>query len=156
MSALQGLNLRTVIIGSGSLEQELKEQSKELNLDIEWLGNVPNSDLPDFINRSRIFILPSHYEGHPKTMIEAMACGAVIIATNAEGIRQIINHKETGWLCNTNLQSIRQAIKEVAASREMQIKMGNNARAFAVENYSLDMIARQELRLMERILQHAD
>ena len=108
-----------VNIGNCPIEQELKAQSKELNLDIEWLVNVPNSDLPDFINRSRFFILTSHYKGHPKTMIEAMDCSAAIIATNAEGIRQIISHKETGWLRNTNPQSIRQAIKEIAASGQM-------------------------------------
>lgn len=156
LSAIQGLNLRTVIIGSGSMEQELKARSKELNLDIEWPGNVPNSDLPEYINRSRIFILPSHYEGHPKTMIEAMACGAVIIATDVDGIRQIISHKETGWLCCTDPESIRQAIKEVAASGEIQTRMSGNARAFAVEHYSLDMIARKEFGLMKRIVGCAD
>lgn len=149
--ALQGLNLRTAIIGSGSLEKELKDKSSELNLDIEWHGNIPNSHLPDFINRSKIFILPSHYEGHPKTMIEAMACGSAIIGSDAPGIREVIEHNKTGFLTKNNPENLLHAIKHLLNNTELREQLGSSARTYAINNYSLDIIAENEYQLLKNI-----
>ena len=87
-------NIRLVLIGSGSQEKELKEKAETENINVEFLGNIPNYQLPAELNRAELFILPSLYEGHPKTILEAMACQLPVIGTNVEGTREVIAHKK--------------------------------------------------------------
>ena len=141
----------TSIIGSGPLENVLKEKARALDLDIDWKGNLPNTELPQYLNRSKIFILPSHYEGHPKTLIEAMAAGAAVIGANVPGIREVIRHGENGWLCGTDPGNIRAAITALIDSEQLRLELGRNARAFALAHYSLDTIAESELGLLETL-----
>lgn len=152
LDALQGLNLKTVIIGKGPQEEELKRYSQQLALDIEWTGNLSNTQLPDYLNRSKLFILPSLYEGHPKTLIEAMAIGMPVIGANSPGIKEIITHMKNGWLCETDPNSIRNAITELLASKAILNHLGQNANKFALSNYSLDNIAEQEFTLLNTII----
>ena len=151
LDALRGLKLKSVIIGSGPLENALKEKARGLDLDIDWKGNLPNTELPKYLNRSKIFILPSHYEGHPKTLIEAMAAGAAVIGANVPGIREVIRHGENGWLCGTDPGNIRAAITALIDSEQLRLELGRNARAFALDHYSLDTIAERELALLKRV-----
>lgn len=152
LNALRGLNLRTFIIGSGHLEQKLREKAYDLGLDITWKGNIPNNELPTYLNRAKIFILPSLYEGHPKTLIEAMACGVPIIGTDSPGIREIIRDGETGCLCGTEPESIRKTIKQLIASEALRNTLSRNSRKFAVANYSIEQIVEQEYQLLVNIL----
>ena len=152
LEALRGLKLKTVIIGSGPLENELKEKARSLELDIDWKGNLPNTELPGYLNRSKIFILPSHYEGHPKTLIEAMAAGAAVIGANAPGIREVIRHDQTGWLCEPDAEGIRSAIESISADTGKREQLGKNARSFVLEHYALDRIVAMEEHILTSLI----
>ena len=152
LEALRGLKLKTVIIGSGPLENELKEKARSLELDIDWKGNLPNTELPGYLNRSKIFILPSHYEGHPKTLIEAMAAGAAVIGANAPGIREVIRHDQTGWLCEPDAEGIRSAIESISADTGKREQLGKNARSFVLEHYALDRIVAMEEHILTNLI----
>ena len=152
LDALPGLGLRTVIIGNGPLEQKLKDKAHDLGVDITWKSNVPNNDLPTYLNRAKLFILPSLYEGHPKTLIEAMACEVPIIGANSPGIREIIRDGETGWLCDTEPESIRNTIKKLIASEALRNTVSRNSRKFAIANYSIGHIVEREHQLLEDII----
>jgi glycosyltransferase involved in cell wall biosynthesis len=77
-----------------------------------------------------------------------MACGLPAIGTDVPGIRELIYHRETGYLCGTSSQEIREAIQEVLADKALQVKMGQSARQFVVENFSLERILEMELALL--------
>jgi len=150
LDALQDLKIKTVIVGKGAQEEALKTRAKELGLNVEWTGNIPNTELPGYLNRSKLFILPSHYEGHPKTLIEAMASGLPVIGADSPGIREIIEHLKNGWLSGTDAPSIREAVIELTASAELRAHLAKNARRFALSNYSLEHIAALERALLEK------
>lgn len=156
LDALRGLKLKSVIIGSGPLENVLKEKARAVDLDINWKGNLPNTELPEYLNRSKIFILPSHYEGHPKTLIEAMAAGAAVIGTNVPGIREVVRPGENGWLCEPNVESIRSAIESLAVDPEKRQQLGNNARSFILENYALDRIVSMEEQILTTMIHRSN
>ncbi len=113
LEAIQPLQVRLVLIGEGKIRPELQRRFPSLNGRISWEGNVPNSELPEYLNRAGLFILPSLYEGHPKALIEAMACGLPVIGADSPGIRELIRHGETGYLCGTEPESIRKAIQDL-------------------------------------------
>ena len=74
--------------------------------------------------------------------------GMAVIGSDAPGIRELVKHGETGWLCGTGTEDIEQAVCHLMARPDLRNTLGVNARAYAVENLSLDHIADVELALL--------
>ncbi len=154
LSALRNTNHTLAIVGDGDCYESLRQKFADIEDRVFWLGRVNHLDLPKVINQGRVFILPSDYEGHPKALIEAMACGMPVIGTRVRGIRQIIEHGQNGYLCETSIDSLFNAITEVLAKPELMLHLGQFARNFVVENYSLDMIVEMEYKLYQDVLKN--
>ena len=152
LEALKGLPYTLTIIGSGKQEEELKNFANENEVNVDFVGNIPNHDLPKMLNQHELFILSSLYENMPKTLVEAMACGLPVIGTNVKGINEVIEHGKNGILCDTDPVSIREAIITVLEDEEIKQKLGENARRTMVENYGLDTLALKELKLMKELV----
>jgi len=153
LDAITGLEVKLAVIGGGTLREELMAKVEERQLAVHFLGNVPHEGLPAYFNRSSLFILPSFIEHQPKTLLEAMASGVPVIGTNVPGIRDLIHHGETGFLCGTSSGEIREAIKEVLSNADLRNSMGNNARSFIVERFALERIVEMELALLDKLIQ---
>lgn len=153
IKASSNLGMKLIIFGSGSLKKELENFAKRLKADVEFRGNIPNQELPGELNKSKLFVLSSFYEGCPKALLEAMACGLPVIGTEVEGTKEIIKHKENGYLCQTSAESIQSAIKEVLANEELQKKISFNARKTIIENFSLNKLLEKEIEIYNKILQ---
>lgn len=152
LKSVDGLDVKLVIFGSGELGEKLKKKAKEIKrAKIEFRGNIPNNFLPEELNKSELFILPSFYEGNPKTLLEAMACSLPVIGTDVEGIKEIIKHKKNGYLCKTGANSIKEAIKKVLDNKELQEKMGKGARQTIVNDFSLEKVFQREIRLYKEL-----
>ena len=80
-----------------------------------------------------------------------MACAMPVIGTRVPGIQSVLQHEETGYLCDTDADSIAGAIKTVLAQPDLMRRLGENARKFAVENYSLPMLAQREYELLRDV-----
>lgn len=152
LEALKESPYRLDIIGSGPLSSQLQEVARDNGVKAHFLGNVPNHELPEILNRHTIFVLPSLWEGMPKTLLEAMACGLPVIGTNVMGIREVIEDGENGILCDTDSGSIKQAIIRLMEDEETKKRLGENARKTIVEGYSLERLVEKELELMERLV----
>jgi len=151
IEAITTLPINLVIIGNGSLKEKLKNFAKEKNAKVEFKENIPNEKLPEELNKSEIFILPSFYEGCPKALLEAMACGLLCIGTNVEGIKEIIQHKENGYLCEPDAKSIKKAILEVLNDKDLQEKISQNARKTILEKFSLEKILEKEIKIYQSL-----
>lgn len=151
--SLRNTDYTLAIVGDGELCEALQTEFDDLREQVYWLGRIAHSDLPQMINQGHGFILPSRYEGHPKSLIEAMACGLPIIGTQVRGIKQVIKHEQNGYLCETDVKSLHNAIESVLSQPRLMDAMGSQARQFAVENYSLDRIAEKEYDLLKHVVQ---
>lgn len=151
LSAVRSLNVELYIVGQGPLDAPLRRLAAD-NANIVFTGRIPNEELPELFARCTGFILPSFYEGHPKALIEAMACGIPVIGTDVTGINEVITHGETGLLCRTDVDSLRTTIRLLAADKQLQERLGKGAREFVVRNYALDMVAASELAIYSRLL----
>ena len=152
LSSLANLPYQLTIIGGGELLDDLEMLSDKLSLKTVFLGNVPNSQLPDLLNRHEIFILPSLYEGLPKVLLEAMACGLPVIGSNVNGIKEIIKDGHNGSLCKPNVESIREQIISLMENPRKRVTLGKNARKTIEDFYSLDKVLTQELSLYKKLL----
>jgi len=140
--------VKLYVVGDGGLRKVLENRIKREAIDnIVFLGVVPHVELPWELNKSEIFVLPSLWEGHPKTLIEAMACGLPVIGSNVEGIRELIKDGYNGVLCEPISKSIREAVLRLLRNSERRRRLGENARRFVVENFSFEKIMRKELAL---------
>ncbi len=92
------------LIGEGRLRPELQRRFSNLDGRVTWEGNVSNSQLPDYFNRAEIFVLLSLYEGHPKTLIEAMACGLPAIGADSRGSGKLYGISTTA-ICAVRMRS---------------------------------------------------
>ncbi len=153
LKALKDLSDFTLdIIGKGPQEEYLRKNADLLGVNLKFLGVFPNDKLPYIYNQYEIFILPSHFEGNPKVLLEAMSCGVACIGTNVRGIREIIKHKENGYLCNPTSDSIKNAIIELYNNKNLRITLGNNARNYVEKNFSLDNIVKKEYLIYKKVL----
>lgn len=91
-------NVKFIIVGAGELDNELKEQTKKLNLGNHVLFLGFREDIHDLLKVMDIFVLPSLSEAMPLCLIEAMACSLPCIASNVGGISEVIDDGVTGFI----------------------------------------------------------
>lgn len=137
-----GCSLR--IIGSGPLRNEIEAFRSRMGGRLEILEPVPHMQLAEMYNRCRIFVLPSHWEGHPKTLIEAMACGRAVVVSDIPAMREVVRDGQTGCIASLDPASLLAQIRRLLVDDALRSRLGIAARAFVEENYSLDQIADRE------------
>jgi glycosyltransferase involved in cell wall biosynthesis len=152
LEAIRPLDATLTIVGDGPLRRPLRRRFCDLGDRVRWLGARPHGELPTLLSGARVFILPSHYEGHPKALIEAMAVGLPVIGGDSPGIRDQIRHGETGLLCGTEAADIRKAIRRVLRDADLAERLGRRARGLAVESFSLDRVVEMELAVLDEVL----
>jgi glycosyltransferase involved in cell wall biosynthesis len=143
---------KLTIIGRGEQEKELQERADELSVPAEFLGAIPNKDLPGYLQRCTAYILPSHYEGLPKTLLEAMSCCCACIGTDVEGIREVLEDGVNGKLCDKDSESLQMAIEEVLTDEKMRKKLGRSAFETIKEIYGLEKVVEVEKVVYERVI----
>ncbi|MCW1311247.1 MAG: glycosyltransferase [Candidatus Parvarchaeota archaeon] len=86
------------VVGEGPLKEEYKKLVKELNLEDNFRFLGVRRDIDGLMKISKVFVLPSRWEGLPMVILEAMANGIPIIATNVGGIPEVIEDGVDGFL----------------------------------------------------------
>lgn len=152
IQALAGSKYSLTLVGTGEMEGSLRELADRLGVSVRFAGAIANDRLPNVYNAHEAFVLVSHYDGMPKTLIEAMACGLPVIGTKVPNIRDMIDDGKTGVLCGTDSASIRAAVDRVMGDAPLRERLGREARKTAVSLYSLDAVVERELALYRTVL----
>lgn len=145
VKAVSEINCQLDMIGNGSLQQTLEELAKNSSAKVCFLGSFNNTELPEIIRKYDAFILPSFYENNPKTILEAMSCGSVVIGTNTEGIKELIKDGQNGFLSGTTKDQLKSTLKKVLKYNSDQLELiSKQAREFVLENCSIERIYQLE------------
>lgn len=91
-------NLKFIWAGEGEQREALEQRIQALNLVNTVLLLGQRSDINNLLQAADLFIFPTYFEGLPFALLEAMACGLPIVASNSTSIPEIIKHKEHGYL----------------------------------------------------------
>lgn len=134
----EGIDLQVAIAGEGPLREELEAAVKALGLagSVHLLGHV--GSISTLLESTRLFIMPSRYEGHPMAVLEAMVAGLPIVATRVGGLSDIVRHGETGVLVEPDSpHSLAQAIAYTLADEGTARALGCNGRRWVEQNGSV-------------------
>lgn len=106
---------------------------------VVFTGYVPYNELPKYLNKLRLLILPSFSEGFPAVVLEAMACGTPVLATPIGAISDIIKDSETGFLLKSNDSvHIADRIEELLDNPKLLEKVSGNAYNYIRLNFSFE------------------
>ena len=127
--------------------------ASELGCRLEMLGRISNNALPSLLANAAVYVICSEYEGHPKSLVEAMACGCACIGTDNPGIRNQIRDGENGILAEGTVAGLADAITRIVSADTLAAKIRAGARQYALENFSLDALARKEASILSDLTQ---
>jgi len=117
------------LVGTGPDFEKLQALAKELRLDgrVAFLGD--RHDVPALLAASQVFLLSTHYEGLPISIMEAMRAGLPVIATDVSGIKEEVAHEETGLLTpHRDAPALARAVDFLLESAPRRADMGRAAR----------------------------
>ena len=143
--------VRLIIVGPGSLDKESHQIISEHNLqDVHLVGAVSYSELPRYYQLADIFCAPAvGKESFGIVLLEAMASGTSIVASNIDGFRSVVNDGIQGILVQPRDSSaLFQALLRLAKNPEQRSSMAMNGISH-VENYRSDKIAVEVLQFYE-------
>jgi len=143
---------RLLIAGDGEERKaiENKISSMELKEEVHLLGNVTHNRLPQILNAADIFILTSVAEGLPNAILEAMACGLPVVATNVGGIHEVVKSGVNGFLIDT--RQPRDVAKALSQALKKQEALGRGAIVTIKKNYSIESVSRKTESLFEEVV----
>jgi glycosyltransferase involved in cell wall biosynthesis len=132
---------RVVVIGEGELRRRLGEQARSRGLDHFFFlaGALPRPRVAEWLAASDLFILPSRYEGGPATaLMEAMACGCAVVATDVSGVSELISDELVGRLVPAqNVPALATAVVDLLADPAHRAAMAGSARQAVIENFTI-------------------
>ena len=140
-----------VIVGEGPSKRILKQQSAKLGLKdkIIFAGEIAHKDIAKYYFASDMFVFNSFGETQGLVMIEAMASGLPVIATDATGVRDIVANKKNGFLCSYNENEFVKRISQLINNPNLRETFSNGARETA-KKYSIEKSTRQLARFYEQ------
>ena len=146
--------LRLVMIGDGSLRAEAQALLEQAGLaDQSWLPGA-REDIPDLLRGFDLFVLPSKAEGICNTILEAMATGLPVVATDVGGNPDLVQPGITGSLVPaSNPVALAKTLAAYVTDPDRRRREGGMARARAEQHFSMDAMVQAYLRVYASALE---
>lgn len=147
-------SLRLVIAGSGPKEKYLRSLVKALGIEskVKFLPFLPHNNFLNILARCSIFVLPSFYETFGIVVLEAMALGKPVIASNIPGPNELIQHGINGFLFPAgDFVELAKNIKILMNNEGLRKKIGTNAKNGTVK-YDFDSIAKGYIEVYKSLI----
>jgi glycosyltransferase involved in cell wall biosynthesis len=138
--------------GDGPLEQDLKRKAREMGISDNIIFLGWRDDLAKIISIYDIFVLPSLNEGMGRVLVEAMALGKSIVATNVGGIPDLVVHGKSGFLVpSKNPKELAKYIQVLLEDKDKREKMGLAGKEMA-SNFSSERMVEKIANLYKKLL----
>lgn len=139
-----GERARLIIAGDGPLRDSLAAEVRRLGLSEHvWLAGE-RRDVPEVMRAMDVFVLPSLAEGISNTILEAMASGLPVVATDVGGNGELVDPEQTGTLVpSSDAQALAEAMDAFATNPQKAAAAGLAARQRAIEHFSIGRMVEQ-------------
>jgi len=151
--ASQFPDARVWLVGDGTERQNLATQAQTQGVarQIDFLGMRP--DVAALLAQMDIFVLPSHWEGMPNAVLEAMAAGLPVVATGVGGTTEVVVQDETGFLVPAaDPDAMAKAIVTLLRDPTLCRRMGEAGRRRVEQHFSIQQTVAKTVGLYENLL----
>lgn len=146
-------NLLLRILGDGDEKNNLIELTKKLNLEkfVQFLGRIPREETAPYYQEASLFVLPSLNEGMSNAMLEALASGLPILATETGGTEELVEGGVNGFVIKMkDAQDLAQKIELILKDDELRVQMGLASRKKA-QKMSWESVAKKYYALYKQV-----
>jgi len=139
-------DVRFLCAGDGPLRAALEQRARRLGVADRVLFLGHRSDVPELLREAHMAVLPSLYEGLPLSLVEAMAAARPVVATDAGGSREVVEHGKTGLLVPPrDPAALAEAVGRLASDEALAARFGDAGRRRVERDFSAsEMVARVE------------
>lgn len=140
---------KITFLGSGSLKVKLQDSARDKNVNLTIHEPIKNSLLPNFMSAFSIFALPSHIEGSPKALLEAMAAGLVPVVSNFETAPDIITNGKDGFVVNFKKKDFAAKIHNLLEDGNLRKTLSKNANSKISKEFNISHLINKEIGILK-------
>ena len=144
-------NFTLDIVGTGSERKALEKLAEELNVNVNFLGQLENKKLESLYEKYSFFISLSEFEGNPKSVLEAMSKGCIVFLSDIKNHVELIENKENGFIVCSNFDVI-EKINSLSNNKKEIRKISSNASGSVFKNNLLNNLVSKENLLIENLM----
>jgi len=150
---IQDYDIKMMVAGDGPLKKHFHNEIVKNNLaHVELLGHVSGKNLVNLYQNALMFVFPSLYEGLPTVLLEAMACGLPVIATEIPAHKDLIKNMKNGiFIKPKSPEELAKKILILKENKDLRKKVGKNARKTIEKRFTWDKVSKNYERLYTSI-----
>lgn len=133
------------IVGDGPERANLQQLAAKLGAPVVFHPRIPHRDLLARMSRCTVYAQASELEGHPKTVLEAMASGAPVVVADSPGLAGAVVHGSNGLRVAADADAFLTALSELIADEDWRELLGSTAARSVRAAYGIDTILQQEI-----------
>lgn len=142
LDAMKNIDADLVVFGRGPLLKKLQKRAGPKTHFVT--ERITDQELVDLYRSCDCFVLPSLYEPCSVALIEAMGCGLPLVATSAGGNKEIVKHKENGFIVPTrDAKSLHNSIDKILKNKELAAKFRKQSRKRVLDHFNWDRAAKE-------------
>lgn len=148
----RGIDAHLKIVGDGHQRPALEQKTRDTHLEnnVQFMGMLPQADLPSLYAQCDVFVLPSLREGMGLVLAEALLCGAPVIAANSGGIPDLVQEGVTGLLFpERDANALANALEKYASDPALAARLAANGRVAVLNRFTSESVAQQFLQAYE-------
>ena len=141
------------IVGEGPEKNKIKNLSKEKNVEVNYLGKINHDNLSEIYQKYKLYAIPSKFEGNPKTLLEAMGNGCIVLASNIENHSEIIDNSINGFLFDLTEKDFIKTLDKFYSLNNLEvIDMQKNSYETIDLKYSFQVIKNEMIKDINNII----
>lgn len=150
LAALTDLSWELHIVGDGPLKEEWRQLAKALGVAprLKWHGWLPRAELLPYYQNAHALVQPSLYEGMANTVLEAMACGLAIVASDEPANRALVEDSGSGVCLPLANPAAAEAVLRATMTDDRWTQRGGDARTHAIKHFSWPQVAEAYVSLL--------
>ena len=146
-------DFRVLLVGEGELRNSVREYAQRNGLGSKVVLLGEREDVPEILAASDVFVLPSDWEGLPRSIIEAMMAGLPVAATRVGGVPELVEDGVTGYLVPPqDSHALAAALQSLLVDPGLRQRLGEAGRKRALEHFSLAETIRRTQKVYEAVL----
>lgn len=143
------------LVGDGPLKREIMSEAVTMGMEhrVNFLGT--RKDVADLLSKADIFVLTSHWEGLPLSILEGMRACLPIVASDVGGISEAVRDSENGYLIPKNELSVSvltRRLQDLIQNSDLRLEMGNKSRTYYETGFTLERMVTQTIGVYENLL----